>query len=200
MMSMAVARSRYRMPARFLHWTMAVLVLATIPAGFVMVQPGLDRATQNALFIFHKNVGVLLLLLVIARVFYRWLRPPPPLPTWVPVLQMRIAHASHIAIYVLLVVMPVAGYIRVKAGGFPIESLDALGIPSLVPRSDALAAFAKTTHYVGGIALTALVVLHCSAALYHGILKRDGVFSRMWPPFGRSETVAGLAPAERSDI
>jgi cytochrome b561 len=188
------------MPARLLHWTMAVLVLATIPAGFVMVQPGLDRETQNALFIFHKNVGVLLLLLVIVRLVYRGLNSPPPLPSSVPPLQQRIAHASHMAIYLLLVVMPVAGYVRVRAGGFPIESLDALGIPAIVPRSDALAAFAKSTHYVGGIALTVLVVLHCSAAFYHGILKRDGVFSRIWPPFGRRPAGPPLAPAKRSDI
>jgi cytochrome b561 len=179
---------------------MALLVLATIPVGFLMVQPGLDRATQNALFILHKNVGVLLLLLVIFRLVYRGLNSPPPLPSSVPPLQQRIAGISHVALYTLLVVMPVAGYVRVKAGGFPIESLDAMGIPSIVPRSDALAAFAKTTHYVGAIALTALVVLHCSAALYHGILKRDGVFSRMWPPFGRPVADAALARAERSDI
>jgi cytochrome b561 len=188
------------MPARLLHWTMALLVLTTIPAGFLMVQPDLDRATQNALFVFHKNVGVLLLLLVTIRLIYRGLNTPPPLPSSLPPLQQRIAGASHAALYTLLVVMPVAGYVRVKAGGFPIESLDAMGIPSIVPRSDALAAFAKTTHYVGGITLTALVVLHCSAALYHGILKRDGVFSRMWPPLGRSAAGAPLARAERNDI
>lgn len=197
-MSHAVAR--YRMPARLLHWTMAALVLAMIPAGFMMVQPDLDRATQNALFVFHKNVGILLLLLVIVRLIYRGLNAPPPLPASMPPLQQRIAAISHLALYTLLVVMPVAGYVRVKAGGFPIESLDAMGIPSLVPRSDALAAFAKSTHYVGGILLTALVVLHCSAALYHGVLKRDGVFSRIWPPFGRSTAEAPLARAGKSDI
>jgi cytochrome b561 len=162
---------------------MAVLVLAMIPAGLLMVQSGLDRGLQNSLFIFHKNVGVLLLLLVAVRAVYRWRNPPAPLPSDLPVWQHRIAGLSHLGLYGLLILLPVAGYVRVKAGGFPIESLDALGLPSLVPRSDALAETAKTVHYFAGLAIAGLITLHVAAAAYHGIVRRDGVFSRMWPPF-----------------
>lgn len=175
---------RYRTPARLLHWGMALLILTTIPAGFVMVQSGLDRALQNALFVFHKNVGVLLLVLVLARALYRWLFPPAPLPAEMPGWQRRVAAVSHAALYALLFIMPVAGYVRVKAGGFPIESLDAMGVPALVPRSDAIAEVAKSIHYLGGLAISALIAMHVAAAAYHGILRRDGVFSRIWPPVG----------------
>jgi cytochrome b561 len=173
----------YRRTARLLHWGMALLVLATIPVGFVMIQPDLDRSLQNALFLFHKNVGVLLLLLVVVRALYRWRHPPAPLPGDVPDWQRRAAGLSHLSLYALLIIMPVAGYIRVKAGGFPIETLDWLGLPSLVPRSDALAETAKTVHFFGGIAIAGLIAVHIAAAAYHGVIRRDGVFSRMWPPF-----------------
>jgi cytochrome b561 len=173
----------YRTPARLFHWTVAILVLLMIPAGLVMVQQGIPRSLQNALFIFHKNMGVVVLLIVIARLMYRRFNPPPPLPESMPHLQRRIAGASHAALYALLVLMPVAGYIRVRAGGFPIEWLDAMGIPTLVPRSDALAEVAKNVHYFGAIAIVALVMLHLGAALFHGMIRRDGIFSRMWPPF-----------------
>jgi cytochrome b561 len=175
---------QYRWPARLIHWTMALLVLATIPAGLVMVQPGLDRALQNTLFVFHKNIGVVLLVLILIRIAYRAGHPPAPLPADIPVWQQRIAGLSHGALYTLLLVMPVVGYIRVKAGGFPIESLDALGVPSLVPRSDALAEVAKSVHYFGGMAIAALIAMHIGAAAFHGIIRRDGVFSRIWPPVG----------------
>lgn len=183
--SMARPDATYRTPARLFHWVMAVLILLTIPAGVVMVQEGLGRSLQNGLFIFHKNVGVLLLLIVALRLLYRWRVPAPPLPDGMPGWQRRAAGASHGLLYLLLVVMPVSGYVRVKAGGFPIESLDALGMPSLVPRSDALAAAAQSVHYAGGLLLGALVLLHLAAALHHGVLRRDGVFSRMWPPVRR---------------
>lgn len=175
---------RYTSTARLLHWLMAVLVLLTIPAGLVMVQPGLERGLQNALFLYHKNVGVLLILLVVLRAIWRWQNPPPPLPATLPALQARIAGAVHGALYVLLVVVPVAGYVRVRAGGFPVESMDALGLPGLVPRSDALAAVAKTVHYGTGLLLAAVIAAHVGAALYHGLIKRDGVVARMWPPVG----------------
>lgn len=175
----------YRTGARLLHWLMAVLVLAMIPAGLVMVQEGLERSLQNALFVFHKNVGILVLVLVIVRAGYRWRHPPAPLPAEMPGWQRRAAGLSHAALYTLLVVVPIAGYVRVKAGGFPIETLDAMGVPSLVPRSDALAEVAKTVHYAAGLAIAAIIVLHVGAAAYHGLLRSDGVFSRMWPPVGR---------------
>jgi cytochrome b561 len=172
--------------ARLLHWIMAVLVLAMIAAGFLMVQDGLGRSLQNALFIFHKNVGVLVLLLMVLRIAYRLIQPPPPLPADLPSWQARAAGASHLALYILLVAMPVAGYVRVKAGGFPIEALDALGVPSLVPRSEGLADLAKAVHHYGAFVIAGIVLVHVSAAFYHGMLRRDGVFSRMWPPVIRS--------------
>jgi cytochrome b561 len=177
--------ARYRPAARLFHWTTAVVVLLMLPVGAIMIREGLSRDLQNTLFIFHKNVGVLVLFLVLARLLYRALNPAPPLPAGMPAVQRRIAAVSHAVLYGLLILMPVAGYVRVKAGGFPIEMLDALGVPSLVPRSDAIAAAAKSIHYAGGLALAAFVILHVSAALYHGILRKDGVFSRMWPPMGR---------------
>jgi cytochrome b561 len=162
---------------------MALLVLTTIPVGIVMTQQGLDRPLQNSLYIFHKNVGVVLLILILVRIAYRSRHKPAPLPPEMPNWQEKIAGLSHLALYTLLLIMPVAGYVRVRAGGFPIEALDALGVPSLVPRSDTLAEAAQTVHYFGGLALAAFVAIHIGAAVYHGIVRKDGVFSRMWPPF-----------------
>lgn len=181
---MSSADTQYRGAARLIHWLMAILVLAMIPVGVLMTQQGLERSLQNSLFIFHKNVGVLLLILIVIRILYRLTHKPAPLPSEIPDWQHRIAGLSHLALYTLLFVMPVAGYVRVKAGGFPIETLDALGVPSLVPRSDALADVAKAIHYFGGFAIAGLIAMHIGAALYHGIVRRDGVFSRMWPPLG----------------
>jgi len=175
---------RYANPARLLHWLMAALILLTIPAGLIMVRPEMGRELQNALFIFHKNAGVLLLLLIVPRLIVRWRHPAPPKPASLPAWQVRVAGLTQGALYVLLVVQPVAGYVRVRAGGFPIEALDALGLGTLLPQSDALAEAAKTVHYWAGLALLALAALHIGAALYHRVVRRDGVFSRMWPPIG----------------
>jgi cytochrome b561 len=175
----------YRPLARALHWMTALLVLTTIPAGIVMLQEGLDRPLQNLLFMFHKNIGVVILLLVLIRLAYRAANPPPPLPISVPDWQRRIAGLTHVLLYAALIVMAVSGYVRVVAGGFPLEWWDALGVPRLAPRSDAVAGVAKTIHWAAHSAVIGLVVLHVGAALFHGIVKRDGVLARMWPALGR---------------
>lgn len=182
---MTSATKRYPGMSRVIHWVMAILVLGMIPAGFLMVQKGISRSLQDTLFISHKNVGVLLLILIFVRLFNRWRNPPNLVPVKMAPVQAFAAHATHIALYALLLIMPLAGYIRVRAGGFPIETLDALGIPALVPRSDALAEMAKAVHFYGAFAITVLLMMHIGAACMHAIVLKDGVFSRMWPPFGK---------------
>jgi cytochrome b561 len=81
----------------------------------------------------------------------------------------------------MLFFMAVTGFVRVQAGGFPIEMLNAIGLPPLVPRSDALAEAAKAAHYWGRYVLVVAVLLHIGAALHHAVVKRDGIFGRMWP-------------------
>jgi cytochrome b561 len=175
----------YRTPSRLLHWITALLVLATIPAGLTMVQEGLARPVQDTLFIFHKNVGVVILLLVLTRLAVRSVYPPPPLPATVPEWQRRAADASHTLLYSLLIVMPVSGYIRVRAGGFPIDAPYAMGAPHLTPRSNWPEETAIQIHATARILLIQLILMHVGAALHHLLIRRDGVFGRMWPPYRR---------------
>ncbi|MFD0981482.1 cytochrome b [Tropicimonas aquimaris] len=174
--------SGYATVSRWLHWLTAIVVIATIPIGITMTNEGLSREVRNTLYIFHKNVGVIILLLVAARLVARLVTTSPPLPSTVPDWQRRAAGVSHAMLYVLLILMAVSGYIRVIAGGFPIEMLNAIDFPLLVPRSDALAETAQWVHSTARFFLAAFIVLHIAAALQHGLIKRDGVFTRMWPP------------------
>ena len=182
---MSATTKKYKARSRFIHWVMAILVIAMIPVGFLMVQQGLSRSLQNTLFITHKNVGVLLLILIAVRLFNRWRTPPRLEPIKMAPIQEVAAHMTHLAFYAFLLIMPLAGYIRVRAGGFPIESLDALGIPALVPRSEALAEAAKMVHLYGSYAIAGLILMHIGAACFHAIALKDGVMSRMWPPVGK---------------
>jgi cytochrome b561 len=184
-MSPSTRTVAYRPFARALHWIIAAILIAMIPAGVIMLQPGLDRSTQNLLFMFHKNMGVVVLVLMLVRLAYRAANPPPPLPASVPDWQRQVAGLTHVLLYVAVLVMAASGYVRVVAGGFPLEWWDALGVPRLAPRSDALAATAKTVHWAAHYVVIALIAMHVGAALFHAVIKRDGVFSRMWPSAGR---------------
>ena len=176
--------ARYPALTRSLHWIVALMILATIPIGNFMTVQGLSRPVQDLMFILHKNGGVVILLLVLLRIVWRLLRPAPPLPAHVPQWQAVAAQWMHRLLYAALIVMAASGYVRVRAGGFPVEMLDALGLPTLVPRSDALAEAAKSVHATAKFLLVALILGHVGAALRH-LVARDAVFDRIWPPVGR---------------
>lgn len=174
---------RYRPLAKAFHWLTALLVLLTIPAALIMLTPGIERSLQDPLFTFHKSIGVVLLVLVALRLAYRLVNPPPSLPDSVPVWQRHVASVTHWLLYGLLLAMAISGYVRVTAGGFPLEVFDPLGLPRPVPRSEAVAETAKSIHAALRYPLIALIILHIGAALHHALIKRDGVFQRML--FGR---------------
>ena len=89
------------------------------------------------------------------------------------------------ALYFLLILQAVSGYVRVTTGGFPIETLQRLGIPPLFPKAEAVTQVAEQIHAVSAVALIVLIAMHVAAAAYHGIVRRDGVFSMMWPPVAK---------------
>ncbi|MCQ0972022.1 cytochrome b [Paracoccus sp. TK19116] len=176
--------SGYRPPARWLHWLTALLVLLMIPAGLIMVREGLPRPVQDTLFLFHKNAGVIVFLLMVVRLIYRWRNPPPPLPASVPDWQRLAARLSHGALYLLAILLPITGYVRVRADRYPIEGLDALGIGTMLPKSEALAGAASELHETLAFLLIAVLLVHLAAAIQHAVVKRDGIWARMWPPTG----------------
>jgi cytochrome b561 len=165
-----------------LHWVIALLVVLQIPAGIAMTSEPLASAA-DPLFIGHKGMGGMLLVLIIARVVWRMTHRPPPFPAYMPPLERRIASATHIAIYALLLVMAVSGYVRTVGDGFPIELFDALGIPPLLPLMPRTAAAMLVVHQFAVFGLVGLVAAHVSMVLRHQLVDRNPVLARMWPPF-----------------
>lgn len=174
----------YGVGSRVFHWLTVLMVFVMIPVGLTMTQE-IPRSVQDPLFILHKGLGVVVLATVLLRLAWRAFNPPPPLPAAMPVLQCHAAAAVHWGLYALLLVMPISGYVRVMAGGFPIELLNALGVPPLIAKNEPLAETAEAIHATAAFGLIGLIGLHVAAAAYHGLIRKDSVFSRMWPPLPR---------------
>jgi len=116
---------------------------------------------------------------------FRAIYPAPPMPETLPKIQRIAASVTHWLLYTTLVVMSVSGYIRVEAGNFPIELLDMLGVPAFVAVNETVADRAQAVHYYARFALVPLIAIHIGAGLYHKFIKKDGIFGRIWPVFGR---------------
>lgn len=178
----------YSAVARHFHWWIAALILLQIPFGIFMVDYG-ERtnfaAPTGQMYDAHKLSGMLLLLLGVARLAYRLLHgapgDEPTLETW----QRIISHLTHWAIYALLLIVPLLGWLAVSAYG-PFQPFG-IPLPSLLAQNDALATRLFFTHKVAAFALVLLVAMHIGAALFHYVIRRDGVLQRMLPVLRRRD-------------
>jgi len=177
-MAAAPDPERYGAVARALHWATAVAVGLLIPTGILMTSAPL-AGVSGPLYILHKGLGSLLLILLAARLAWRFGNRPPPLPPTVQERQRRLMAVTHGVLYAMLLTMVVSGYARTVAGGFPIELLDALGIPPFIGTSPSVERVALVVHQIAAYALTALVAGHVAAAV-HDLFIADGtIFRRM---------------------
>ncbi|ASL48488.1 hypothetical protein bAD24_III13910 [Burkholderia sp. AD24] len=170
---MTPTRTHFSPLARLLHWLMAPLILAMLFIGVGMVAT-VSRA-HNTLIAIHKPLGLALLLLVVLRVGVRSMRGSPPLPDDMAAPQRFAAKASHLVLYALMAAMPLIGWAMLSAAGYPLP----LHLPPIAPHNVALFALLRALHTWLAFALFATVLLHLAAALFHGLIRRDGVFSSM---------------------
>jgi cytochrome b561 len=176
--------SGYGTVARLLHWSVTLLVAVTIPAGIAMTSEGFE-GVRNGLFVVHKGIGVVLLVLVVVRALWRFVVSPPPLPAFVPRGERQVARATHAGLYLLLLALGVTGYLRTAGGGYPVEILDALGIPPLVGEMPDAATTLSVAHKFLAWTFVATAAVHVAEVLRHTLLERDGILARMWPPVAR---------------
>lgn len=162
--------------SRLLHWTMAVLILAMLFIGVAMVS---SLSDYHRLVAIHRPLGILLLVLVAARLVNRLLSPPPPLPTDMPAVLKLLAHASHWLLYGLMFAVPLVGWGMLSAADYPIRIIGSFHLPPILPHDRALYALLRPLHTVLAFALFGTFLVHLGAALTHALIFKDGVFRSM---------------------
>jgi cytochrome b561 len=177
--------ARYTATSQWLHWITALLILATIPIAWQMLEmkPGLP--VRTVYFTAHKSIGVTILLLAVARLLWRSRHPAPPSPPDWPRWAVLAAKTNHVLLYVLLLAMPASGYLRSATDGHGISYLGLFDLPHL-PKDDAVSSLALAIHHAGQWPLYALVVLHMLGTAWHVVVRRDGALDRMLPPQTRA--------------
>jgi cytochrome b561 len=179
---------RYDTVAILLHWLVAVGVVAQIAIGLAMTQLPLTPARQFPLYQLHKSIGITVLAVVLFRVAWRLTHRPPPLPDTMPRVERRFASAAHLALYGLLVGLPLTGWAVVSASPYNIPTVlyglvpwPHLPVLSTLHDKAPVEAVLATIHAFGGWFLAALIGVHAAAALRHHLLLHDAVLWRMLP-------------------
>lgn len=163
--------------ARLLHWLMAAMILAMLFIGVGMVSS--VSARHAVLIAIHKPLGIAILVLVIVRLVVRFSKRPPALPKDLPIWQRAAAHLSHWLLYALMIAMPLIGWAMLSAGGYPVMLGGGVQLPALMSADPIAFAWLRNAHELLAFVLFATVVLHLAAALFHGLIRRDGVLGSM---------------------
>ncbi|MFG1346181.1 cytochrome b [Xanthobacter autotrophicus DSM 431] len=172
----------WSLPLRLLHWGVAALVLGLLALGFVMTNAQFDLPTSFTLYQWHKWIGLLVLALWLPRLAARAMSGrPPETAGW----EGRVARLVHATFYMLLLAMPLTGWLATSASPLhlplmvPLPFLGLVPMPELIRPDPASYAVLSGLHEIFAFVLTALVVLHVAGTIKHVAVDHDGTLRRM---------------------
>lgn len=171
---------RYTRTAISLHWLVAIAIVATFALGIYMHELPFSPEKLK-LYSWHKWAGVSIFLLVMLRIVWRLLRRPPALSAAVPDWQRQAAAGVHLLLYVLMLAVPVSGWLMSSAKGVPTVLFGVLPLPDLLGKDKELGELLETVHKALTFGMAGLVLAHAGAALKHHFMDRDDVLVRMLP-------------------
>jgi superoxide oxidase len=160
------------------HWLTVLLIVAQLTTAWVASWGGDDT---SALLTAHRSMGVLTWIVVAARLLWRHgFAYLPPFPASMSKLQQRVAKLNEYGLYGLLLIVPLTGVCSTLFQGRPF-TLFAWHVPVILVPDKMIFHLFRSAHEFGVWALLALIGLHATAALFHGLILRDGVLQRMLP-------------------
>lgn len=170
----------YTRTAIGMHWLVAFAIVATFSVGLYM--PDLPLSPDKLkLYSWHKWAGVTIFLLVLFRLAWRLTHRPPAPPPGISAWQRIAAEATHFVLYVLMIIVPLSGWLMSSAKGFQTVYFGLLPLPDLLAKNKELGDVLAVVHQTLNFTMAGLVVAHTGAAIKHHFLDRDNVLRRMLP-------------------
>jgi cytochrome b561 len=170
------ALARHPLRTRVLHWLTAVLVFAALLIGFAMVN---SLGSYAALLSIHMTVGIVILVVVVARIANRFTHRAPPLPDTVGTVERKLVFGSEVSLYALLLAQPLIGWAMVSAAGQPVRIFGQWRLPAIAPFNGDVYFVLRQLHSVLAYLLVVTIAAHVSAVLLHTLTLRDGMLRRM---------------------
>lgn len=172
--------SSYGFVSKFFHWTIFTLIVFMFGLGWYMT--GLELSPRKLdIYFFHKSLGILILTLVFLRLLWRVINISPLLPETTPIYQKLAAHGAHWLLYLLMLAIPVSGWLMSSAKGFPVKVFGTFTLPDLIKPDNELGNKLAGLHEILGIVFLVILGLHIGAALYHHFILKDDILTRMLP-------------------
>lgn len=176
----ATTKTHYTQTAKALHWGMALLLFGLLALGFYMHDLPLSPEKLK-LYSWHKWAGVTAFVLVLARLAWRMAHTPPALPARMPRRMQLLAHAGHLALYGLMLAIPLSGWLMSSAKGFQTVWFGVLPLPDLLEKNRDLGDLLQAIHMTLNLIFVATLTGHVAAALKHHLIDQDDILTRMLP-------------------
>jgi cytochrome b561 len=174
----ASGQSQFTALMRFFHWLTAAMVLTMLGIGVAMVA---SLENYHRLVSIHRPLGVLILIVVVIRFINRRRSKLPPFPENMSEQERSAASASELLLYTLLFALPLVGWGMLSAARYPIVLFGSIHLPPILPHSVVLYAVLRKAHTILAYSLFLAFLAHLAAVLFHTLVVRDGLFSRMAP-------------------
>ena len=171
---------RYTAVARAFHWLVVAMLAVQYSVALWLVYV-LPKSAEGALAEWHFSLGSSVLVVMLLRLGWRLTHAPPPPPADLQPSLRLLSRATHWAFYAGYLVLPILGWFAASAHGSQVKLAGLIPLPLLVPKDDPFGVLMQKVHPAVAITLLALIALHISGALYHALVKRDGVIQRMLP-------------------
>lgn len=175
-----IVLERYSLLQRVLHWFIAIMVFGMLTSGMALMVFG-DESVGSLVKV-HMSFGVLVFITMLIRVALRVLMPTPASP--LTGVEQRIGNTIHLLLYVLLIGLPISGWLATSAIGETVQFFN-MTLPALMTATESTKAFGETVfelHGLGGIAVLLLVLVHTAAAIKHWLVLKDGMMNRISLP------------------
>lgn len=170
---------RYGMVAILFHWVMAFLMIVLLIIGLYMTRIPISRLKLK-LFGWHKELGVLVLMLVVLRLIWRRINEGRPfLPLYLPQWQIIASRIVHWGFYFLMVALPISGWLISSAAGLPASFFGWFVLPDFIAPDELKRLFFSNIHTWLAYALIFALLLHSSAALKHHFWDKNDILRRI---------------------
>lgn len=168
----------YGVVSKTLHWLMAAIILVLFFVGIYMAELPKETAEEKQyafqFYNLHKSFGVVALLLIVLRLAWLRISPAPQLPAAFAPKERVVVKALQGLLYLLMLVLPISGYVMSNAAGKPVNFFGMGELPALIGESKAIAGIAHEIHEIMGLAILVMIVLHAAGAIKHRLKDKGG--------------------------
>lgn len=172
---------KYHITSRIIHWLMAAIIIFLLGLGIYMAQflpkDALNRAEIYGL---HKSLGALALVLILVRIINRSINKSPALPKAMNKFEKIAAHIAHGALYLLMIIVPLSGYLMSNYFGYPVAFFG-IQLPFLVAQNPEIGKIFHEIHEIAPYVLIAVLVAHVAGVVKHRFFDKpeNDVLKRM---------------------